>query len=74
MKRFEAGSAYKVNGGGTITVTRRTDHFITFEGDFAGKRRIIKDDLFGLGENILIPTPHTGFKLFCFAEFKEGEK
>lgn len=74
MKRFEAGKRYAVNGGGTITVTRRTEHFITFEGDFAGKRKIIADNLFNLGENILIPAKYAGRKLFCFAgnEANEG--
>lgn len=75
MKKFETGKTYMVNGGGFITVTKRTEHFITFCGSYAGRRKIIAADMFGLGENILIPTEYAGFKRFCFAghEAVEGK-
>lgn len=67
MKKFETGKSYHVNGGGLITVTKRTDCYITFAGSFTGRRKIISDNLFGLGENILIPSRYPGLKYFCFA-------
>ena len=77
MKQFETGKTYFINGGGTITVIKRTPAYITFTA--AGTRRpvktgrkgIMKDDLFGLGENILIDTDNTAVKYFCFAEHEE---
>ena len=67
MKRFEENKKYRVNGGGVIEVIRRTNKYIEFTGDFQGKRKIITDNLFGLGENILIPSEYPTVKHFCFA-------
>ncbi len=69
MKRFEVGKTYKVNGmrSETITITSRSDKSIMFTGDFTGMRRVSKDDLFGLGENILIETENPNIRYFCFA-------
>ena len=70
MERFEEGKTYRVNGGGKITITKRTKYFITFKGDFEGKKKIHDfgdKGLFGLGENILIPTKCPAIKYFCFA-------
>lgn len=72
MKRFEAGKTYKVNGPGYIRVSRRTEHFIDFSRVIEGKeskrmrKRIYQDNLFGLGENILIPAAASA-KYFVFA-------
>lgn len=70
MKAFEKGKSYHVNGGGIITVTKVTKEFVTFDGDFHGKRRInrcFENGLFGLGEHILIPSQYPSLKYFCFA-------
>lgn len=67
MQRFEENKKYRVNGGGEITVNRRTANYIEYTGDFTGKRKIITDNLFGLGENILIPSGFPAVKYFCFA-------
>ena len=67
MKQFEIGKRYQVNGGGTITVLKRTAKYIVFTGDYSGKRSISSDNLFNLGENILIPSDYSGMKYFCFA-------
>ena len=67
MKQFEIGKRYEVNGGGTITVLKRTAKYIVFDGDYSGKRSISSDNLFNLGENILIPSDYPGMKYFCFA-------
>lgn len=66
MKQFTEGKSYAVNGGGTITVTKRTRYYVTFTGDFQGKREIIDDDLMGLGECILLPKCGR-IQTFCFA-------
>jgi len=55
MKSFETGHAYHVNGGGTVTVTRRTARTVTLDG--IGRKHIIAygdAGLFGLGEVIWI--------------------
>lgn len=68
MKSFEEGKTYYVNGPGQILVEKVTEHFITFSGDFSGRKKIYKDNLFGLGENILIDHPTCRqLKYFCFA-------
>ena len=67
MRKFEEGKTYEVNGGGSITVTKRTAKYIEFTGDFTGRRKVIEDNLFGLGENILIPSDYKVMKYFCFA-------
>ena len=67
MKQFEIGKRYQVNGGGIITVVKRTGKYIVFTGDYSGKRSISSDNLFNLGENIMIPSDYPGMKYFCFA-------
>ena len=67
MKQFEIGKRYQVNGGGIITVVKRTAKYIVFTGDYSGKRSINSDNLFNQGENILIPSNYPGMKYFCFA-------
>lgn len=67
MKRFEVGTSYNVSGGGIITITKRTARYITYTGDFSGRRLIDNGDLFSLGEYVLIPVD--GLQRFCFASF-----
>ena len=67
MKTFEEGKTYKVNGPGCIRIEKRTDHYITFSGDFSGRKKIHDNNLFGLGEDIVIDTPYKGCKYLCFA-------
>lgn len=40
MKRFEAGYSYYTAGGKVITVTKRTEHYITFTGDYTGRKKV----------------------------------
>lgn len=57
MKAFEEGKRYGVAGGGEILIEKRTPCFITFSGDFTGKKKVATFGdrvLFGLGENIWI--------------------
>lgn len=68
MKKFEVGKTYKVNGAGSIHVDKRTECYITFSGDYTGRKKIYPADLFGLGENILLNIPGLKqHKYFCFA-------
>ena len=69
MKRFEVGKTYKVNGFGFIKVTKRTKHYLTFSGDYKGRKKIADENLFDLGEHVLVDYPDTSLKLklFCFA-------
>lgn len=80
MKVFETGKEYFINGGGSITVIKRTKNYITISGKtkhdtFKNKRFYIYDcNLFNLGENILIPSSeYKALKYYCFAEHKKEE-
>lgn len=74
MKQFETGKVYKVNGPGYIRILRRTDHYITFTGDYTGRRKIAAHDWFKLGEMISVPGPVKGFNYLVFAGHDaEGE-
>ena len=79
MKCFEVGKEYHINGGGTIRITKRTDCYISYAGTYDrktncafismpihGRKKICKDDLFGLGENVMLPVG-VHMQLFCFA-------
>jgi len=62
MKKFEVGKAYMVNGGGIITVTKRTACFISYTGDRTGRSRVYAwgdNGIFGMGEHINVPIPNT---------------
>lgn len=73
MKKFETGKTYKINGNGYIHINRRTEHFAEIYGVANGKelfcttKKIYKDDLFGLGEHILLPAAAGNHKMFTFA-------
>ncbi len=54
MKCFEIGKTYSVNGGGKIAITKKSACYVSFCGDYAGRKKILNHDLFGLGEAILI--------------------
>ena len=71
MKRFEVGKAYSVQGGGLVTVTGRTKAFVTFSGDFSGRKKVYPAGLLGLGEHLVIVRPD-GCKVFCFADHERG--
>lgn len=80
MKTFKIGKTYYVNGGGNITVNKRTKNYIIVSGctkhdTFKNKRFFIyKSNMFNLGENILIP--FSGYKAlvyFCFAGHEKEE-
>lgn len=81
MKTFKIGKTYYVNGGGNITVNKRTKNYITVSGNtkhdtFKNKRFYIYDcNLFNLGENILIPfTEYKALKYYCFAGHEKTEE
>lgn len=73
MKRFEVGKNYSVQGGGLVTVTKRTKNFVTFSGDFTRKKKVYPAGLVGLGEHIVITRPD-GWKVLCFADHERGTK
>ena len=74
MFRFQEGKTYLINGGGRVTITKRTAHYVVIDGTnrsgmhVTGRKKIYEDNLFGLGEHINIesfwgPAMH----YFCFA-------
>lgn len=66
MKTFEVGRTYKVNMGGHITVTKRTAQYITFAGNYTGRKKV-SCDLFR-SEYIMVGSiPGTSLKGMCFA-------
>ena len=80
IKAFETGKTYFVNGGGTITINKRTKHYIIVSGKtkhdtIKNKRFYIYDDnLFNLGECILIPfSEYKALKYYCFAGHEKEE-
>lgn len=80
MKVFEIGKEYFINGGGEIYVIKRTPCYIkafgkTKHSEFRTKRFFIYDlNLFGLGENILIPNENCkSIKYYCFAGHEKTE-
>ena len=65
---FEQGKTYKVYDKGTITIQKRTKHYVTFTGDFSGRKKIDRGGiLFGNNEYILIETGVNGIKYFVVA-------
>ena len=68
--RFEVGKTYDVNGGGTVTVTRRTRCYVTVSGPFAGRYYVgdVKYESFLVTENLLNDhgTPYKSTRP-CFA-------
>ena len=80
IKTFETGKEYFVNGGGTITVNKRTKNYIIVSGctkhdTFKNKRFFIyKSNMFNLGENIIIPfSEYKALVYFCFAGHEKTE-
>lgn len=71
MKQFEVGKTYSVQGGGLVTVTGRTEQFVTFCGDFSGRKKVYPAGLVGLGEHLVITRPD-GCKVFCFADHERS--
>jgi len=76
MIKFEQGKRYRVNGGGVVTIERRTPCYVTVSGAFCGRYRVGAfgdKGLFGLGESFSIRLPF-GLGLFCFAAHEEEVK
>lgn len=74
MKRFELGKTYSVQGGGLVTVTGMTKAFVTFSGDFSGRKKVyaaFDNGLLGLGEHLVITRPD-GCKVLCFADHERS--
>lgn len=82
MKTFEVGKSYLINNieKNYITVTKRTDRYLYFVSDYSGlvkkyRKWIYKDNLFKLGENILLDSYSSkGFLYFCFAANRKRGK
>ena len=80
IKAFETGKTYYVNGGGCVTVIKRTKNYITVSGstkhDTIENKRfyIYGSNMFGLGENIIIPySKYKAVVYFCFAGHEKEE-
>ncbi len=54
MKRFEAGVSYYTAGGKVITVTKRTEHYITFTGDYTGRKKVAEQWPFDGTESCIV--------------------
>ena len=54
-------------------MTGRTENFVTFSGDFTGKKKVYPAGLLGLGEHLVIVRPD-GCKVLCFADHERGTK
>ena len=70
MPHFEVGKTYAVNSVTpmTVTVTKRSEHYVWVSGDVSGRFYAYRDDFFKLGEEIMIPVNDgTDHKMFCFA-------
>ena len=70
MKLFEVGKEYKVNGPGSIRIVKRSAHYVTFEGEFSGRKQTVQfgdSGFFGLGESLLIKGDVPGHKYWIFA-------
>ena len=66
MKSFEVGKTYRVNMGGHITVTSRTNLYITFTGSYQGRKKVQCGIL--NGEYIMVgKIPGTTLRGMCFA-------
>ena len=65
---FESGKSYSLNTSKNyrIHIERRTDHYVTFTGDFAGKKKIYH----GLSnsEYIWIPSEIKGMQYLTLAK------
>ena len=68
MMRFETRKWYNVNSSqyGPVYVEKRTPHYVTLSGSFRGRYKVHDHNLFGLGENVVLPYCK-GHRLFCFA-------
>lgn len=70
MEVFETGKRYIINGGGEITVLKRTRCYVTYQHGNVVRRVIIdKAGWFGLGELIWIAAENTTqLARPCFAD------
>ena len=66
MKSFEVGKTYRVNMGGRITVTKRTAQYVTFTGNYEGRKKV-SCDLFKSEYIMVGRIPKTSLKGMCFA-------
>ena len=64
---FEEGKTYKVYDKGTITIQKRTKSYVTFSGDFSGKKMVTRDALFQGKEYFQIESGTKGIKYFVVA-------
>lgn len=81
IKAFETGKEYFVNGGGAITVNKRTNCYLWISGKYLNrfslenkKLLIDKTNLFGLGESVIFPNINCRqLVYFCFAGHEKTE-
>ena len=68
MFTFEKGKSYGTSGRGTITILKRSAHYVTYtDGRDVAKKRT-RRDLFGDVEYIIIPSGYPGMNYFCVAD------
>ena len=80
MKLFEVGKEYKLNGGGKIRITRRSNWYVTYEGAWerwtgkefisvpvSGRKMVSKGTIFTEGELIVVPV-FRHMQVFCYAD------
>lgn len=74
MKEFKEGKKYTVNDTekSIITIVKRTKCYVTIDGAYNGRFKVGKYNLFGMGENILLPTNYKNLNFFCFAAKEIG--
>lgn len=67
--RFETGKSYKVYDKGFVKIESRTACYVTFTGDWQGRKQIRQDGLFRGNEYILIDSEiMKNFKYFVVAK------
>ncbi len=74
MPHFEVGKTYKVNSVNpmTVTIVKRSAHYVWVSGDVSGKFYAYRDDFCKLGEEFFIPVQRDSKDLeaVCFAAMK----
>jgi len=66
--RFEAGKTYKVYDKGTVTVVKRSAHYVTLSGLVDGRFMVNQGKLYRENEYVILPANTRGFKWFCIAD------
>ena len=81
IKTFETGKEYFVNGGGIITINKRTNRYIWISGSYKDRFNwnnkqfmVDKNNWFNLGECIVFKNmKYKQISYFCFAGHEKEE-